>query len=51
MHTNFLQPLSLDMGFPCGAAGQESACNVGDLGLILGGFPGEEKGYLPIPVF
>ena len=43
MHTNFLQPLSLDMGFPCGAAGQESACNVGDLGLIpwLGRSPGE----------
>ena len=42
MHTNFLQPLSLDMGFPCGAAGKESACNVGDLGLIpwLGRSPG-----------
>ena len=24
------------MGFPCGSAGKESACNVGDLGLILG---------------
>ena len=23
-------------GFPCGSAGQESACNVGDLGSILG---------------
>ena len=47
MHTNFLQPLSLDMGFPCGAAGKESACNVGDLGLIpwLGRSPGEGKGY------
>ena len=35
------------MGFPCGSAGKESACNVGDLGLIpgLGRFPGEEKGY------
>ena len=54
MHTNFLQPLSLDMGFPCGAAGQESACNVGDLGLIpwLGRCPGEGKvRLLPTPVF
>ena len=24
------------MGFPCGSAGKESACNVGDLGLIPG---------------
>ena len=23
-------------GFPCGSAGEESACNAGDLGLILG---------------
>ena len=36
------------MGFPCGSAGKESACNAGDLGLIpgLGRFPGEGKGYL-----
>ena len=35
------------MGFPCGLAGKESACNEGDLGLIpgLGRFPGEGKGY------
>ena len=35
-------------GFPCGSAGQESSCNVGDLGLIpgLGRSPGEGKGYL-----
>ena len=35
------------MGFPCGSAGKESACNVGDLGLIpgLGRAPGEGKGY------
>ena len=34
-------------GFPCGSAGKESACNVGDLGSIpgLGGSPGEGKGY------
>ena len=33
--------------FPCGSAGQESACNVGDLGSIpgLGRFPGERKSY------
>ena len=24
------------LGFPCGLAGKESACNAGDLGLILG---------------
>ena len=35
------------MGFPCGSAGEESACNVGDLGSILGlgRSPGEGKGY------
>ena len=34
-------------GFPCGSAGEESACNVGDLGSIpgLGRSPGEGKGY------
>ena len=34
-------------GFPGGSAGKESACNVGDLGLIagLGRSPGEGKGY------
>ena len=34
-------------GFPCGSAGKECACNVGDLGLIpgLGRPPGEGKGY------
>ena len=35
------------MGFLYGSAGKESACNVGDLGLIpgLGRSPGEGKGY------
>ena len=35
------------MGFPCGSAGRESACNEGDLGSIpgLGRSPGEGKGY------
>ena len=34
-------------GFPCGSAGKESACSVGDLGSIhrLGRSPGEEKSY------
>ena len=33
--------------FPCDSAVKESACNVGDLGLIpgLGISPGEGKGY------
>ena len=35
------------MGFPCGSAGKESTCNVGDLGSVpeLGRFPEEGKGY------
>ena len=35
------------LGFPCDSAGKESACNVGDLGLIpgLGRSPGEGNGY------
>ena len=34
-------------GFPCGSSGKESACNVGDLGLIpgLGRSAGEGKAY------
>ena len=33
------------MGFPCGSAGKESTCNVGELGSIpgLGRSPGEGK--------
>ena len=44
--------LKTNEGFPGGSAGKESACNVGDLGLIpgLGRSPGELKGY-PTPVF
>ena len=36
------------LGFPCGSAGKESTCNVGDLGLIpeLRRTPGEGKVYL-----
>ena len=35
------------LGFPCGSAGKESACNAGDLSFIpgLGRSPGEGKGY------
>jgi len=35
------------MGFPGGSAGEESACNAGDMGSIpgLGRFPGERNGY------
>ena len=35
------------VGFPCGLAGEESACNAGDLGSSpgLGRSPGEGKGY------
>ena len=37
----------VSMGFPCGSAGKESACNEGNLGSIpgLGRSPGEGKGY------
>ena len=33
--------------FPCGSAGEESTCNVGDLGSVpgLGRSPGEGNGY------
>ena len=36
------------LGFPCGSAGKESVCNVGDLGSIpeFGRAPEEGKGYL-----
>ena len=39
--------ISGSMGFPCGSAGKESACNVGDLGSIpgMGRTSGEGKGY------
>ena len=36
-----------EQDFPCGSAGEEFACNAGDLGSIsgLGRSPGEGKGY------
>ena len=40
-------PTPVFLGFPGGSDSKESACNVGDLGLIpgLGKSPGEGKGY------
>ena len=37
----------INMGFPCGSAGKESTCNVGDLGSTpgLGRSPGKGKNY------
>ena len=42
-----MPPRGLWLGFPCGSADKQSACNVGDLGSIpgLGRSPGEGKGY------
>ena len=42
-----LDTFHFGLGFPCGSAGKESACNAGDLGSIpgLGRSPGEEKGF------
>ena len=42
-----------NLHFPGGSAGKNSACNVGDLGLIpgLGRSPGEGDGYPSTPVF
>ena len=39
-------PTPVFLGFPFGSAGEESACNAGDLGSIsgLGRSPGEGKG-------
>ena len=40
-------PTPVFLGFPCGSAGKESTCIVGDLGSIpgLGRSPGEGKGH------
>ena len=40
-------PTLVFLGFPCGSAGKESTCNVGELGLIpgLARSIGEGKGY------
>ena len=46
-HLNILAINFIYVGCPCGSAGKESTCNVGDLGSIPGlrGSPGEGKGY------
>ena len=42
-----LKCIEISIHFPCGSAGKESTCNVGDLGLIpgLGRSLEEGKGY------
>ena len=47
-----LVPFQSTLSFPDSSAGKESACNVGDLGLIpgLGRSPGERE-WLPTLVF
>ena len=49
----FIKALIPFMGFPCGSAGKESTCNVGDLGSIpgLGRSPGSRRERLSTPVF
>ena len=46
------QGTELDIGLPCGSAGEESACHVGDLRSIprVGRSPGEGNGY-PLQYF
>ena len=45
--TYYKHVLTKNMSFPHSSVGKESACNVGDLDLILGfgRSPGEGKGY------
>ena len=45
--TGIRYTLNKILGFPCGSAGKESACNAGNLGSLpgLGRSPGEGKGY------
>ena len=47
MYINIHIHAKVILGFPCGSAGKESTCNVGDLSSIsgLGWSPGEGKGY------
>ena len=49
---SYLAAAFVILGFPCGSAGKESTCNMGDLGLIpgLGRFPWRRE-RLPTPVF
>ena len=48
----FIKALIPFIGFPCGSAGKESTCNVGDLGSIpwVGKIPWRRE-RLPTPVF
>ena len=44
----FIQTImAYKVGLPCGSAGKESSCNVGNLGSVPGleKFPGEGKSY------
>ena len=45
--SNFTHSPLIEIGLPCGSPGEESACNVGDLGSIpeLGRSPGEGNSY------
>ena len=36
MNPSYFKPLSMQWGFPGGSGGKESACHVGNLGLIPG---------------
>ena len=47
MTCSYFQFLKSHLGFPGDSDGKESACNVGDPGLIPGSgrFPGERNGY------
>ena len=47
LNLNFWLSSATILGFPCGSAGKESACNGADLGSIpgLARSPGEGKGY------
>ena len=44
---HYCLPILRIVGFPCGSAGKESACNAGNMGSIpgLGRSPGDGKGY------
>ena len=41
-------PTPVLLGFPCGSAGKESACNAGDLGLIPGLGRSPREGNTPV---
>ena len=50
LRTNFIKQNFKIKGLPCGSAGKESACNVGDLCSIPGKRPWRRE-RLPTPVF